>query len=150
MPSGHPDQDQLADLARLILTIGREIRLRGFADDRAQVLSPSEAHVMSYIDSHPGATPSAVAAGSGLQRSNLSTALRELQARGFVERRVDPADGRGINLFPTPAAARNLALIRTEWAATLAEALGGDQRGLDTALRLLGRLERGLTGTRDR
>jgi DNA-binding MarR family transcriptional regulator len=144
------DQDTLADLARLILSVAREVRYRGYDDDRAQALSHSEAHVMSYIDDHPGVTPSAVAAGTGLQRSNLSAALRALQQRGFVERRIDPADGRGVNLFPTRAAAHNLTLIRAEWARHLTDALGGDRRGIDTAIRLLTRLEKGLAYARQR
>lgn len=150
MASGIDDGNTLAELAQLILTTAREIRFRGYDDPDAVSLNPSEANVMRYIDEHPGATPSAVADATGLRRSNLSTALRELEARGFVERRVDPHDGRGINLFPTPLAARNLALVQQEWAKALAAGLGDDHRDIEPAKRLLERLERGLVAARQR
>ena len=141
---------ELADLAQLILSVAREIRFRGYDDPEAVSLNPSEAKVMLFIDTHPGATPSAVAEATGLQRSNLSTALRELEARGFVERRIDPHDRRGVNLFPTPRALRNLELVQREWTQTLTAGLGDDHRDVDAATRLLTRLEAGLVATRRR
>jgi DNA-binding MarR family transcriptional regulator len=139
----------------LILSAAREIRFRGYDDPDAVALNPSEANVMSYIDTHPGSTPSAVAEATGLRRSNLSTALRDLEARGFVERRVDPNDGRGVNLFPTHRSAQNLALVRREWARALAAGLGAagvpeDHRDVAAAKRLLTQLEAGLVATRRR
>lgn len=144
------DSGDLAELAQLILSVAREIRFRGYDDPEAVSLNPSEANVMRYIDTHPGTTPSAVADATGLRRSNLSAALRDLESRGFVERRVDPNDGRGINLFPTPRAARNLDLVRREWAQALAAGLGDDHRDLPEATRLLERLENGLVKARRR
>jgi DNA-binding MarR family transcriptional regulator len=141
-------ESDLAELAQLILSSAREIRFRGYEDPDAVSLNPSEANVMRHIDSHPGTTPSAVADATGLHRSNLSTALRELEARGFVERRVDPNDGRGVNLFPTAKAARNLVLVRREWAKATAAGLGDDHRDIDAAKRLLKRLEEGLIAAR--
>ena len=142
------EDDDLAQLAQLVLSSAREIRFRGYDDPDAVSLNPSEANVMRHIDSHPGATPSAVAEATGLRRSNLSAALRELESRGFVERRVDPNDGRGVNLFPTPRAAHNLALVRSEWAKALAAGLGDDRRDVPAAMRLLARLEAGLIAAR--
>ena len=143
------DQDEeLAELAQLILSAAREIRFRGYDDPEAVSLNPSEANVMRCIDGHPGTTPSAVADATGLRRSNLSAALRELESQGLVERRVDPNDGRGVNLFPTPRAARNLALVQSEWAKALAVGLGDDHRDVPAAKRLLTRLEAGLIAAR--
>ncbi|WP_197379209.1 MarR family winged helix-turn-helix transcriptional regulator [Mycolicibacterium mengxianglii] len=141
---------KLAELAQLILSAAREIRARGYEDPDAVSLNPSEANVMRYIDAHPGATPSAVAEATGLRRSNLSAALRVLESRGFVERRIDPDDGRGINLFPTARAARNLLVVQREWANTLAVGLGEDDSDVEAANRLLTRLEAGLVATRRR
>jgi DNA-binding MarR family transcriptional regulator len=143
-------QGELAELAQLILSVAREIRFRGYDDPEAVSLNASEANVMRYIDTHPGTTPSAVADATGLRRSNLSAALRDLESRGFVERRVDPNDGRGVNLFPTPRAARNLQLVRREWAQALAAGLGDDDRDLPAAKRLLARLESELVAARRR
>ena len=54
---------------------------------------------MRYINHRPGVTPQRVARFTGLQRSNLSSALRSLERRGLVRRRADPADARSANLF---------------------------------------------------
>ena len=146
---GGRDED-LAELAQLILSAAREIRFRGYEHPEAVSLNPSEGNAMRYIDNHPGTTPSAVAEATSLRRSNLSAALRELESRGFVERRVDPNDGRGVNLYPTPRAAHNLALVQREWAAILAVGLGDDHRDVSAAKRLLTRLEAGLVAARRR
>ncbi|TGD90674.1 MarR family transcriptional regulator [Mycolicibacterium sp. CH28] len=146
----------LADLAEAILGVGRELRLRTEAAGPATsgreaavvALTAQEAHVMRHIDHHPGVTPSDLARATGLQRSNLSTALRGLERRGFVERRVDPQDARGINLFPTDRAADNLTRLRRQWADQLASALGGDLRHAATAKALLQRVEAGLMAER--
>jgi len=139
---------ELADLAESILNAAREIRFARFDDERIIHLSTSDANVMRHIDHHPGATPSDVAQATGLQRSNLSAALRNLEGHGLVERRNDSADRRGVNLFPTARAAANLALVRVEWARKLADALGEDREAVTDALLLLRRLERGLIAAR--
>jgi DNA-binding MarR family transcriptional regulator len=139
----------LADLAELILNVAREIRSRRPGDDdRVIHLSWSEAHVMRFVDHNPGAAPSDVAEATGLRRSNLSTALRSLEAHGLVERRSDPSDRRGINLYPTALAASNLALVRTDWARHLASTLGEDRAAVTDTLTLLRRLEDGLIAER--
>jgi len=147
-------EDDLADLAQLILNAAREIRFRGFSHPDAVALNPSEANVMRYIDDNPGATPSAVAQVTGLRRSNLSAALRELESQGFVERRVDPNDGRGVNLYPTVRAEDNLVLVRRDWANALATGLGydhdSDHGDVSAAKRLLTRLEAGLVAARQK
>lgn len=137
---------ELADLAEAILGVGRELRMR--VDAEVEHLTAQEAHVMRHIDTHPGVTPSDVARVTGLQRSNLSTALRALERRGFVERRADPHDARGINLFPTDRAAENLERLRTQWANQMRSALGGDLDSVAAAKALLERVEAGLMADR--
>jgi DNA-binding MarR family transcriptional regulator len=133
---------ELADLAEAIMGVGRELRLR--IDGDVVQLTASEAHVMRHIDHHPGVTPSDVARATGLQRSNLSTALRGLENRGFVERRADPHDARGVNLFPTHRAADNLKRLRRQWAQHLERALDGDLKNAKAAKALLERIETAL------
>ncbi len=137
---------ELADLAEAILGVGRELRLR--IDGDVVQLTASEAHVMRHIDHHPGVTPSDVARATGLQRSNLSTALRALEGRGFVERRTDPHDARGVNLFPTDRAGENLTRLRRQWAEKVAAALGDDRTDVVAAKALLERLEASLIAAR--
>lgn len=132
-------ESELADLAETILAIGRELRMG--MDAETVPLTPSEAYVMRYIDNHPGTSPSDVAKYTGLQRSNLSTALRGLERRGFVQRRVDPHDARGANLFPTDLAAANLARLRRQWARQMATAFGADVSDVANVKALLRRVE---------
>ncbi|WP_319437392.1 MarR family winged helix-turn-helix transcriptional regulator [Mycobacterium sp. RTGN5] len=137
---------ELADLAEAILGVGRELRMALSAD--VIHLTAQEAHVMRHIDHHPGVTPSDVARATGLQRSNLSTALRTLERRGFVERRADPHDARGVNLFPTDLAADNLTRLRRQWASQMTRAVGDDRQAIAAAKALLERVEAGLVAGR--
>lgn len=146
MQTARPRADQLADLADLVLTVARAIKADMSAHPAVLDLSATEVTVLRYLDHHPGVSPSAVAAATGLQRSNLSRALRDLEGKGLVERSVDPGDGRSVVLQSTQLAADNLARLRTLWARLLGDALTADGRepDLDAALELLGSLERGL------
>lgn len=110
-------------------------------------LTPANANVMRHIDRNPGATPSDVADATGVLRSNLSTSLRELERLGFIERRSDPADGRGVQLFSTERAARNLAVIRTGWGEHTRDALG-HFANVEDATALIERLTAGLVQAR--
>jgi len=138
--------ERLADLADLVLTLGRAVRTPAAGDPSLVELSLTEVTVMHYIDHHAGVSPSTVAAATGLQRSNLSRALRELEAKGMVERTADPADHRQALLRGTPKAAENLTRVRGTWARQLGNALdaSGQEYDIASALELLRALERGL------
>ncbi|ANP74444.1 MarR family winged helix-turn-helix transcriptional regulator [Cryobacterium arcticum] len=141
------DVDRYADLAEVILRAARELSFREHRDSGTISLTPANANVMRYIDRNPGATPSDVADATGVLRSNLSASLRELERLGFVERRSDPADGRGVQLFPTERAARNLAVIRAGWGEHARDALG-DLAGVEDTTALIERLTAGLVQAR--
>ncbi|MGX5847323.1 MarR family transcriptional regulator [Mesorhizobium sp. PL10] len=94
------------------------------------------------------ATPSQIAVAIGLQRTNLSTVLRDLEGKGLIERHVDPEDRRGVSVYRTRRGADNYALVRKEWGAAVSAAAGGDASRLDDALALLRSIETGLTATR--
>ena len=138
--------EQLADVAEAILGIARELRLRIDADP--DHLTLSESHVMRYINHRPGVTPGEVARFTGLQRSNLSSALRTLEKRELVRRRPDPADARSANLFPTKRAIDTLDRLRDQWTMQMAEALGGDTRRVGSAAEILSRIEAGMIAAR--
>ena len=134
--------ERLADLADLILALSRAIKARTATDPTLINLSATEVTVLRFIDHHPDASPSAVAAGTGLQRSNLSRAVRDLENKALVRRTADPTDSRQSLLRSTKLAAENLARIRAVWSTMLAEAVPDPQPAdLDAALRLLGALE---------
>ncbi|GAA3336792.1 hypothetical protein GCM10017714_01020 [Curtobacterium pusillum] len=138
-----------ADLAEIVLTVAREIRLRETDLGDTISLTPSNTQVMRYIDTHPGATPSETAEATGLLRSNLSTAIRELEQIGFIEKRRDEHDGRGVRLHSTPTAVANLARVRERWAEDAARVLG-KPTGVPQATKLLRRLGEGLADERRR
>ncbi|MFI9169204.1 MarR family winged helix-turn-helix transcriptional regulator [Streptomyces lincolnensis] len=150
-PMTAPDDEQRwAELADLILIISREIQFRGYTDERAIPLSPSEGMVMRYLQHEPPAPPSHIATATGLQRTNLSTVLRGLEQKGLIERRADPGDRRGVTVHVTDHGRANYALVRREWAATVSAAAGHDATRLDAALTLLGAMETGLATSRPR
>ncbi|MEU9918739.1 MarR family transcriptional regulator [Streptomyces sp. NPDC051001] len=145
-PSAGSDEDQRwADLADLVLIISREIQFRRYTNERAVHLSQSEGMVMRYLKRDPAAPPSRIAAATGLQRTNLSTVLRGLEEKGFIERHAHSADGRGVTVHSTERGRSNTVLVRKEWAATVSAAADHDTRDLDAALSLLAAVEAGLT-----
>lgn len=147
MADNDADAPLYADLAETVLTLAREIRLREGDLVDAISLTPSYAQVMRYVSTHPGATPSETAEATGLLRSNLSTALRELEKIGFVEKRQSTDDGRGVLLYPSETALANLGRVRAQWSEDAARLLGRPA-GVDRATVLLRRLADGLAEER--
>lgn len=145
---GSDTDNRWADLADLALIIAREIQFRGYSDERAVQLSPSEGMVMRHLQGDPAAPPSRIAAATGLQRTNLSTVLRSLEAKGLIERHVSPDDRRGVAVHLTERGRTNYAVVRQEWAAAVSAAAGGDTGDLDATLKLLKAVESGLVAAR--
>ena len=107
----------LHDLAWLLpRTIGRET-------EPAQVLPPSELEIMRLLVRRPGLSVNEAAAELRLAPANVSTALRALEARGLLERRRDPVDGRVVRLHPTAAALAHRREQEQAWGRALAQAL---------------------------
>ncbi|MER6959700.1 MULTISPECIES: MarR family transcriptional regulator [unclassified Streptomyces] len=148
-PTAGPDHEpRWAELADLVLIISREIQFRRYTDEQAVHLSQSEGMVMRYLKRDPAAPPSRIADATGLQRTNLSTVLRGLEQKGFIERHAHSGDGRGVTVHSTERGRSNTTLVRQEWAATVSEAAGHDTEHLDSALTLLRAVEYGLTKSR--
>jgi DNA-binding MarR family transcriptional regulator len=130
------------ELADRVLAVARAVKARDYGDPQVVQLNATEINVMRFIDQHPGCGPSAVATAVGLQRSNLSKALRGLEAKDMVERAVDARDHRHAALRPTPRAAGNLARLHRSWIALLGEAGPAvSDVDLDTAVRVLRTLD---------
>jgi DNA-binding MarR family transcriptional regulator len=141
--------DDLADLADIIMNVGQEIKMLSAGENSIQ-LTITESNVMRFVDRHPGTSPSALAAGTGLQRSNMSAALRGLEEKGLIERAHRGEDGRTITVAPTELAAQNLAGLRKRWTSGIVSAVGSDADGLTESLDFLRRLEAGLIRSRQR
>ena len=107
----------LHDLAWLLpRTIGRE-------SDPGQALPASELEIMRLLVRRPGLSVNDTAAELRLAPANVSTALRALEARGLLERRRDPDDGRVVRLHPTEAALAHRSDQELAWGNALAQAL---------------------------
>ena len=131
--------EPLAELADLLLNVGRLVRARTPGDVDAVPLNDTERTVMRILDLFPGISPSEVAGRARLQRSNVSTALRTLEAKGMVTR--TSSSGRGVVITPTPLAATNLERLHDAWARELAAPLGDDFPEVRQCVALLAKLE---------
>ncbi|EEP69759.1 hypothetical protein MCAG_00086 [Micromonospora sp. ATCC 39149] len=134
----------LAELADLILNVGRLVRARTPEGPEVVPLTETERQVMRIVDLYPGTAPSEIARRARLQRTNVSTALRTLESKGMVARTA--ATGRGVAVRATDLAAANLRVLRTAWARELAGVLGDDLDTVRQCTDLLNRLEQHLTG----
>jgi DNA-binding MarR family transcriptional regulator len=104
--------------------------------------------VMRYLLEGDSAAPSQIAAATGLQRTNLSTTLRGLEAKGLIVRETNPADGRGITVTPTALGRTNYIRVRREWATTIRQAAADDSTHLAATLTLLTAIKDGLIESR--
>ncbi|GAB2512801.1 MarR family winged helix-turn-helix transcriptional regulator [Nocardiopsis aegyptia] len=137
------DHDELlADLAHAVHHLSRELKT---GDEPGIVpLTGTQLTVLRHIQTHPGVRPAAVAEALGLQRSNLSAALRVLQNQELVRREPDPDDARVSRLQPTERAAENLRRVRAMWSRRLASVVGGRRERVADAVELIDDLARAL------
>jgi len=135
-------EDPLAELADLVLNVGRLIRARTPSDSDAVPLNETERTVMRVVDLFPGSSPSVIASRCCIQRTNVSAALRSLESKGMITR--TSSSGRGVSVTPTTLAASNLRHLRTAWSRQLSTALGDDLTAVRHCVELLAQLERDL------
>ncbi|HET6708149.1 MarR family winged helix-turn-helix transcriptional regulator [Amycolatopsis sp.] len=139
MPLPQPP-DPYADLADLVLNVARLIRLRTPAEPDVVPLTATERQVMRIVDLTPGCAPSRIAERAGLQRTNVSTALRGLEAKGMLTR---SGHGRTVKVHPTELARTNLEVLRGAWAKLLADLLDDiDPAAITRCNEILAQLER--------
>lgn len=133
----------MAELADLILNVGRLVRARTPAGPKVVSMTETERLVMRVVDLYPGSSPSRIAGRARLQRTNVSTALRALERKGMVTRTA--GSGRGVTVQPTERAAANLRTLRAAWSRELASALADDLDGVRRCNEVLSSLERYFT-----
>ena len=147
MNAQHSEDDVLADIADAVFLLHREIKLQTAGAPGVVHLRPSEGMIMRLVDHNAGLTVTELAELSGLQRTNVSSALTCLENKGLVEKRPDPLDGREVRVHATPLAHENIRSLRQQWASLLRTALGSASGGAD-ALSFLSRLAGGLVEAR--
>ena len=131
----------LADLADLILNVGRLVRALTHGLDTVP-MTETEGQVMRVVDLYPGSAPSEIARRTRLQRTNVSTALRTLEDKGLISR---TSTGRGVAVAPTERAAANLLILRAALSRGLTGILGDDLDAVRQCSQLLSHLEQCLT-----
>lgn len=140
--------DRWADLADLILTISREIQVRGYAAPEAHSLTTSEAAVMRHLQQEPSTGMTDLINATGLLRTNLSTVLKSLDEKGLIERRVRAENRREITVHRTQRGLRNYEVVRHEWSNLISHAARPGDAGIGQALELLSSIRDGLVAER--
>lgn len=67
--------------------------------------------VSKHIKAEPGITISELARRTGIAKSHISNQIKELEQRGWVEKKNDISDQRILRLYLTPQAVKELGLI---------------------------------------
>ncbi len=135
-------------VAFLLAQVGAHAAAR-FAERLAPLgLAPQHAGVLRLLASEQGSSQRALAERLGTLPSRLVALVDELESRGLVERRDDPADRRSWALHLTPAGRATLSdvgrVAREHGAALCAGLDEGERRQLGQLLRRIAD-EQGLT-----
>lgn len=120
---GNPRRAPLTEVSITLRELAWTIHHR--APDRAGVgpLPTTEIALLKQVIDYPGSTVGDLAAALGLQQPNVSSALRELERRGFVTREKSERDRRVSLIQATPSGVAEHQAISEEWAAPVNAAL---------------------------
>jgi DNA-binding MarR family transcriptional regulator len=99
------EEGDRADLAAMMLPLTRALIDAELPVLRANELSMWAYTVLTVLATGPMRTQTALARASGADKTRIIPVLDELQERGFIERRADPADRR-VRLLAITAAGR--------------------------------------------
>jgi DNA-binding MarR family transcriptional regulator len=140
--TSHPDINDIAGALRV--SIGLLLRRLRQAQAEGELTLP-ESSALTRLDRGGPATASALAKLEQISPQSMGATLGALEARGLVERRPDPADGRRVVLSVTGAGRDVLRDKRNARTQRLAKALSsgftpGELRLLMAAAPLLERL----------
>jgi DNA-binding MarR family transcriptional regulator len=136
-----PDIDQVA--SALQVSIGLVLRRLRQARPEGELTTPESA-ALARLDRGGPTTSSALARLEQISPQSMGATLGALEARGLVERRPDPGDGRRIVLSATHAGLKALRRRRNARTEQLAQALasGFTRQELDELMAAAPLLER--------
>jgi DNA-binding MarR family transcriptional regulator len=115
-----PDVDQVAGALRV--SIGLLVRRLRQVQAEGELTLP-ETSALARLDRGGPSTPSALAKLEQISPQSMGATLGALEARGLVERRPDPQDGRQVVISPTEAGLQALRNRRNARTQALAQAL---------------------------
>jgi MarR family transcriptional regulator, organic hydroperoxide resistance regulator len=108
------DAPRRRDLAAMIVPLGRALMAAELPVLRAHNISMWGYAVLLALGERPTRTQAALAAAIGADKTRLIAVLDELQDRGLIERRPDPADRRARLLSVTPSGKRLRELVQRD------------------------------------
>ena len=138
--------DGLTELADVVVELARHLDVRSPELRGIVPLTGTEVAVIRQVHRSPRTTPSRIAGATGLARSNVSAALRTLEARGLVLREHPAGDGRSVEIVATELADDHVARIYEFWTRRLELAPPDVRAAALDALPALGALAAALGG----
>jgi DNA-binding MarR family transcriptional regulator len=137
-----------AELADVLPRLRRALRSAVRRRVAAPALPAAQVELLLAVDAQPDIRVGDVAASLLLAPNTVSTLVGGLARAGLLERRPDPADGRGARLRVSAAGTARIRRWRHAREAALLEAVAlldaADAEGLAAAVPALGRLADGL------
>jgi DNA-binding MarR family transcriptional regulator len=118
----HEEPDVTEVAAGLRVSIGMLVRRLRLVQSEGELTMP-ESSALARLDRGGPATASALARLEQISPQSMGATLSGLEARGFIERRADPQDGRRVVLSLSDAGLRALRDKRNARTERLAQAL---------------------------
>ena len=111
--AARPPRELVKSTSFLLKRLGWEVKDRVHAGYDAAGASPYHLTVLAVLDEGARETQATIADALGYDRSYLVGLLDDLERRGLIERKRDPADRRRHIVRLTPAGKKALAKLRT-------------------------------------
>ncbi len=136
---------KLYELVELVHAVARQLP----APDNLEPgpCTPVEIGVMRFIGKNPGCSAREAGSACRLPPSNFSRVLKQLVAKGLLEKKSDSRDARIVRLHPTGLVDENVKRMREAWSQALQGVAFGPE-SLIEATRVLGRIESHLSSER--
>jgi DNA-binding MarR family transcriptional regulator len=112
-PAARPPKELLSSPSFLLKRLGWAVKDRAMDAYEAAGFSPYHYAVLALLEEEPRETQAMIADALGYDRSHLVGLLDELEERGLIERRRDPADRRRHLVKLTAEGKRALNRLRT-------------------------------------